>query len=132
MASLSRMLRIALMALLALAVASAWSTGGSMAMSLPTAHAHGSVDMDHAHSPSTSTDAGHAAHAHPPTTNLESNHDPAAAACCVMTTCHPAVPVLPIEIAHKSSNGPPAPGHVLHPAGNEPSPASPPPRNSLV
>jgi hypothetical protein len=132
MANLWHAWRIALMALLALAVASAWSTGGSMAMSQRMARAHASADTGHAHSNATGMDAGHTAHAHSPATAVKANHDPAAAGCCVMTTCHPAVPVLPIEIAHKPSNGPPAPGRVLHPAGNEPSPALPPPRNSQV
>jgi len=131
---LSHIWRIVWTALLAVAVASAWSSG-SMAASPLVMHAHAQAGIHASHArEAANVDAGHAHHSTTTTaqTDLAKKSDPAGLACCVMTTCHPAVPVLPIEIAHVPSSGPPASGPFPRPDGNEPSPVLPPPRSSQV
>jgi hypothetical protein len=131
----ARILRIVWAALLALAVASAWSSAG-MAASPPVAHvhAHADVQADHAHHPAMTAHAdARKVDAHrPAATANDLSSDPAGMTCCVMTICHPAIPVLPVQIAHVVSNGQPAPAPFLRSDGKEPSPALPPPRNSQV
>jgi hypothetical protein len=119
--TLSRMVRIVWTALLALAVASAWSSG-SMAASPPMtkAHAHGAVMAGHTHVLAAAAQ-----------TDLSSKSDPAGVAGCVMTICHPAIPPLAVEVGYVASNGLPEPTPFLRPRGEKPSPALP-PRNSQV
>ena len=120
--ALSSILRIVCTALLALAVASAWSSAGMAASPLMTqAHAHADVQTSHMHVPAAAAQ-----------TDLSSSHDPAGIACCVMTICHPAIPVLAVEIGYVASNGLPEPMPFLRSDGKAPSPALPPPRNSQV
>jgi hypothetical protein len=122
MASLARVWRIVWTALLALAVASAWSSGSMAGGPLAThVHAHADVQTNHAHVPTASAQS-----------DLSSSHDPAGVACCVMTICHPAIPVLAVEVGSAASNGLPEPVPFLCSDGKEPSPALPPPRNSQV
>jgi hypothetical protein len=118
----ARILRIVWAALLALAVASAWSSAG-MAASPPMtkAHAHAAVMAGHTHVPAATAQ-----------TDLSSGHDPAGVAGCVMTICHPAIPALAVEVGYVASNGLPEPTPFLRPRGEKPSPALPPPRNSQV
>jgi hypothetical protein len=120
--TLSRILRIVWAALLALAVASAWSSGSMAGDLLAThVHAHANVQTNHAHVPAAAEQ-----------TDLSSGHDPAGVAGCVMTICHPAIPVLAVEVGYVASNGLPEPTPFLRPCGEKPSPALPPPRNSQV
>lgn len=74
-----------------------------------------------------------AVHAHPAAAAANDlSSDLAGMTCCVMSTCHPAIPVLPAHIAHVVCKGQPAPAPFLRSDGNERSPALPPPRNYLV
>jgi hypothetical protein len=118
----ARILRIVWAALLALAVASAWSSAGKAASPPMTkAHAHAAVMAGHTHVPAAAAQ-----------TDLSSKSGPAGAACCVMTICHPAIPAQAVEVGYVVSNGQPAPAPFLRPDGKEPSPALRPPRNSQV
>jgi hypothetical protein len=122
MASLAHVWRIVWTALLALAVASAWSSASMAAGPLLTqAHAHADVQTSHLLVPAAAAQA-----------DFSSSHDSAGIACCVMTLCHPAIPVMAVEIGFIASNGLPPPVPFLRPDGNEPSPALPPPRTCLV
>jgi len=120
----SRIWRIAWAVLLALSVATAWSSGSMAAGSHATqVHAHASAydAPGHSHHSAATAQA-----------ELWKSAGAAGIACCPMTTCHPAVPVLPVWIAHAASGGPAQAGPFPHPDGDEPSPALPPPRLSQV
>ena len=131
-ASLSHVWRIVRTALLALAVASAWSSGS---MAGTPAHAHPQVQLGHAHVEHAHAEHAHVGHAQVPEaaqTDVSSKGHPAGAAGCVMTTCHPAIVMPAVEIGRIVCNGLPEPAPFLRADGSAPSPALPPPRDSLV
>jgi hypothetical protein len=139
--SLGYMLRTIWTALLCLAVASAWSSAGVAAgppvehVSVGHAHAEVSAQTGHAHMAADSQAlAVHAHHLATPDTQAAVSKEsaPTGMSCCVMTICHPALPVQPVRIAQVATGGAPAPARLPRTDGNEPASAKPPPRDFLV